>query len=102
MMLMTIINSMMVKPRLAFLCRDRVAKIYQSLYLVPSRPMPCDLVKTSNTFCSPQESEVGSSCIERMPHSVELVMGSIGILRRNFSFLPCTSSPLTRVPRSGG
>src|SRR3981081_4209329 len=66
--------------------------IYQSLYLVPSKATWSDLLKTSNTFCPPQESESLSSCMERIPHS-SFVMGSTGILRRNFSFLPLASTP---------
>lgn len=38
--------------------------IHHSLYSVPSSPVPCALVNTSNTFCPPQESDVGSSCME--------------------------------------
>ena len=38
-------------------------------------PVPCALVNTSKTFCPPQESESGSSCMERRPHSVLLVIG---------------------------
>src|ERR1700681_2114696 len=61
-------------------CSEQVQPlaIYQSLYLVPSNPVPCDLVKTSNTLCPPHESESGSSCIERIPHSVLFVIGSTG------------------------
>src|SRR5581483_5133439 len=68
---------------------------YQLLYSVPSKPLPCDLVKTSKTFCPPHESESGSSCIERRPHSVLPVMGSTGTRRRKRTFLPPTSTPLT-------
>src|ERR1700675_654194 len=75
--------------------------IYQSLYLVPSKATWSDLLKTSKTFCPPQESESLSSCMERIPHSC-LVMGSTGIRRRNFNFLPATSTPVTSVSRSGG
>src|SRR5690242_18220154 len=98
MMLMTIMSSSRVKPRdnllpLAFLqlLAGDVASnvstswvesfIYQSLYFVLSSPVPSDLVKTSKTFCPPQESESGSSCIERKPHSLVFVMGSVGIER---------------------
>src|SRR6266480_2188592 len=42
---------------------------YQSLYLVPSSTVPSDFVNTSKTFCPPQESEAGSSCMERRPQS---------------------------------
>jgi hypothetical protein len=41
--------------------------------------VPCALVNTSKTFCPPQESAVGSSCMERRPHSVSLVIGSVGM-----------------------
>src|SRR5579862_1348491 len=75
---------------------------YHVLYSVPSKPVPWDFVNTSNTFWPPQESESGSSCIDRNPHSVVPVMGSTGMRRRNFNFLPCTSTPFTRVSRSGG
>ena len=46
-----------------------------------------------------------SSWLERRPQSVLLVMGSVGIFRRNFTFFPwaaVTSTPSTRVCRSGG
>src|ERR1700758_4568422 len=78
------------------------APVYHSLYFVPSSPVPSDLVNTSNTFCSPQESVVGSSCVERIPHSALPVMGSTGIFRRKRSFFPATSTPVTNVSRSGG
>src|ERR1700676_203722 len=82
--------------------RSRPSCHYQSLYFVPSRPVPSDFVWTSNTLCPPHESESGSSCIERRPHSVLPVIGSMGILRRKRTFLPCTSTPFTSVSRSGG
>src|SRR5216684_6228183 len=75
---------------------------YHSLYLVPSSAVPSDLVNTSKTLCPPQESEVGSSCIDRIPHSAFPVMGSTGILRRKRTFLPPTSTPVTSVSRSAG
>src|SRR6185437_3634568 len=75
---------------------------YQSLYLVPSSAVPSDLVYTSKTLSPSQESESGSSCMERNPQSLFPVIGSIGILRRNFSFFPPTSTPFTSVSRSGG
>src|SRR5215472_6122972 len=75
---------------------------YQSLYFVPSRPVPSDLVYTSNTFCPPHESESGSSCIDRRPHSVLPVIGSSGIRRKNRIFLPFESTPFTKVSKSGG
>lgn len=78
------------------------SSIYQSLYFVPSEAVSCDFVYTSNTFCSPRESNSGSSCSECSPHSAFPVIGSMGIRRRNFSFLPLTSTPFTNVPRSGG
>src|ERR1700674_2371134 len=107
-MLITTTNSISVKPRLRTLGLQNLGLraldlnfIYQSLYLVPSKATWSDFVKTSKTFCPPQESESLSSCMERIPHSC-LVMGSTGILRRNFSFLPATSTPVTSVSRSGG
>jgi hypothetical protein len=36
-------------------CSDH--KSYQSLYFVPFKPTPVDLVYTSNTFCPPHESD---------------------------------------------
>src|SRR5262249_48345536 len=75
---------------------------YHSLYFVPPSAVPSDLLKTPKPFCPPQESDAGSSCIERKPHSALPVIGSTGILRRNFSFFPPTSTPLTSVSRSGG
>src|SRR5215469_7649777 len=75
---------------------------YHVLYFVPSSPVPSDLVYTSKTFCPPQESESGSSCTERRPHSSLPVTGSTGIRLRKRSFLPLESTPLTRVSRSGG
>src|ERR1039457_4935804 len=71
-------------------------------YLVPSSAVPCDLECTSKTLCPPYESESGSSCMERNPHSAWPVIGSTGILRRTLTFLPCTSTPFTSVSRSGG
>src|SRR6266853_3449978 len=112
-MLMTTTISISVKPRVLALGLRTLGLqnlglraldqnfIYQSLYLVPSKATWSDLLKTSKTFCPPQESESLSSCIERIPHSC-LVMGSTGIRRRNFSFLPATSTPVTSVSRSGG
>src|SRR3982074_2596811 len=125
-MLITIISSISVKPRWPWtrfprwlqlaefravlgipateLSRDllEVHAIYQSLYFDPSSPVPCPLVSTSNTLCPPQESESGSSCIDRMPHSVVFVIGSTGIFRRKRIFFPCTSTPFTSVSISGG
>src|SRR6185437_257015 len=75
---------------------------YQSLYLVPSSAVPVALVCTSKTLLPSHESESGSSCIERSPQSVSPVIGSVGIRRKNFNFLPPTSTPLTSVSRSGG
>src|SRR5258708_15459696 len=38
---------------------------------------------------------IGSSCIDRSPHSVVFVIGSTGILRRKRIFFPpCASTPL--------
>src|SRR6266850_5117101 len=106
-MLITIINSRRVNPlgrrwlrlsdrsqRMPELNRDlfTLCTRYQSLYLVPSSPSASDLVWTSKTFCPPQESDSGSSCIDRIPHSVVFVIGSMGILRRNRTFFPCTST----------
>src|ERR1700680_4334483 len=59
---------------------------YQSLYFVPSSAVSCDLVNTSKTLFPSQESEVGSSCIECIPHSGLLVIGSIGIRAEISSF----------------
>ncbi len=78
------------------------SEVYHVLYFVPSRPVPGLLVWMSKTFCPPKESESGSSWLERRPQSVELVMGSVGILRRKRTFLPWISTPSTRVWRSGG
>ena len=39
--------------------------------------------------------------MERRPHSVFPVMGSIGMRRRNFSFFPPTSTPSTSVCKIG-
>src|SRR3954451_19822336 len=75
---------------------------YQSLYLVPSSAVPFDLVCTSKTLLPSQESESGSSCMERRPQSVSPIIGSVGIRRKNFNFFPPTSTPLTKVSRSGG
>src|SRR4051794_38261035 len=100
MMLITMISSINVKPRLWFVLE--FGFIYQSLYLVPSSAVPCDFVYTSNRLSPLHESESGSSCMERIPHSVFPVIGSIGIRRRNFSFFPFTSSPSTSFCRSGG
>src|SRR5258708_33998561 len=97
MMLITIISSIRVNPRLW----RRFNLIYQSLYFVPSGAVSEDLVKTSKTLLPSHESEGGSSCIERSPHSVLLVIGSIGMRRRNFSFLPLTSTPATNESRPG-
>src|ERR1019366_1129294 len=80
----------------------RALRSYHVLYLVPSKAVPSDLVYTSNTLCPPQESESGSSCIERKPHSSLPVMGSTGMCRRKRIFLPLESTPFTRVSRSGG
>src|SRR6202158_6001038 len=99
-MLITTTNSISVKPRLRPLGLQNFGLraldlnfIYQSLYLVPSKATWSDFVKTSKTFCPPQESESLSSCMERIPHSC-LVMGSTGIRRRNFSFLDRKSTRL--------
>src|SRR5271170_5806480 len=76
--------------------------VYHSLYFVPSSAMPSDFAYTSKTLCPPKESLVGSSCIDRIPHSFLFVIGSTGIRRRNRTFLPCTSTPSTSVCKSGG
>src|SRR6266436_2046613 len=106
-MLITTTISISVKPRLrtlGFLNLGLRALdlnfIYQSLYLVPSKATWSDLLKTSKTFCPPQESESLSSCMERIPHSC-LVMGSTGIRRRNFSFFPADRKS-TRLNSSHG
>src|ERR1035437_2322614 len=80
----------------------RTLRNHHVLYFVPSKPVPSDLVYTSKTLCPPQESESGSSCIERKPHSSLPVMGSTGIRRKKRIFLPLESTPFTRVSRSGG
>ena len=77
-------------------------EVHHVLYFVPSRAVPVDLEWTSKTFCPPQESESASSCMARRPHSLEPVMGSMGMARRNLTFLVWTSTPSTRVSRSGG
>src|SRR5208283_5172597 len=83
----------------AGLCASAAHVFHHVAYLVPSSAVPCDLECTSKTLCPPYESESGSSCMERNPHSAWPVMGSTGILRRNLTFLPCTSTPSTSVSR---
>ena len=56
-MLITIISSIRVKPRLRRL--RSLPIFYQSLYLVPSSAVSCDFVYTSKTLSPSQESEVG-------------------------------------------
>src|SRR5271155_5786368 len=80
---------------------SRPSHVYQSLYFVPSSAMPSDFEYTSKTLWPPKESLVGSSCIDRIPHSFLPVIGSTGIRRRNRTFLPCTSTPSTSVCKSG-
>src|ERR1017187_2741508 len=113
---MTIISSTSVKPASCLplmltnpSCQELAEKApltspatYQVEYFVPSRPVPVDFEYTSKTPCPPYESDPGSSCMERKPHSAWPVIGSVGILRRNLTFLPCTSTPFTSVSRSGG
>ena len=57
-------------------------------YLVPSRAVPCDFEYTSKTLCPPKESDVGSSCIERSPHSALPVIGSIRNAAQKRHLLP--------------
>src|SRR5215510_2066872 len=63
-------------------------QIHQSLYLVPSRAVPSNVVYTSNTFCPPHRVESGLSWYDRLPHAMSCVIGSIGTFRRNFSLRP--------------
>src|SRR5262249_32743270 len=86
---------------LSFLVSRKQVPPHHSEYLVPSSATSSDFVYTSKTFCPPQDVESGSSCMDRRPHSVLPVMGSMGMRRRKRSFLPCTSTPLTKVSRSG-
>ena len=64
------------------------------------------MLNTSNTFCPPHDFDVAVSRDDRFPQSVLFVIGSMGILRRNFNFLPVVSlaggTPSTSVSRVGG
>ena len=80
----------------------RKVKPYQSLYLVPSKAVQVDLVRTSNTLSPLAKSESGSSCQEHSPHSVLLVMGSTGILGRKALFLRAHVHTLYQRFRSAG
>ena len=65
----------------------RMGDVYHVEYFVPSRAVPVLLVWTSKTFWPPKESESASSWLERRPQSVVPVMGSMGMRRRNLTFL---------------
>src|SRR5688572_10482257 len=86
-------------------CRHRCRR-YQSRYLVPSSAVPWLFEYTSYTFWPPHVVESGLSWYARRPHSLSPVIGSTGILRRNFSLRPvaslATDTPSTSVSRSGG
>src|SRR5450756_1846000 len=62
---------------------DSQHRDHQSLYFVPSSPVPVLFVKTSKTFWPPQLVASVSSWYDLMPHSLLFVIGSIGIRRRN-------------------
>src|SRR5205807_6811587 len=132
MMVMTIINSMIVNPRLRPSPRhfrgerasNRLGKSiftlihsshHQSEYFVPSSAVPVDWEYMSKTFLPPHSLESGSSCTARSPQSALPVIGSMGILRKKrifLSLLPLllpippvlllSGTPVTNVWRSGG
>src|ERR1700688_3240998 len=118
MIVITIINSISVKPKprprrreqvIAFFCwcifNPCILANHQSEYFVPSCAIPCDFEYTSNTVFPPQLGESGSCCTARQPHSFCPVMGSTGILRRKLIYLSLEApscTPFTRVSRSGG
>src|SRR5882762_9555338 len=74
---------------------------YQSRYLDPSSAVAPLFVYTSNTLSPPHDEVSGLSWYDRKPHSMLLVIGSIGIRRRYLSFLPLASpAALTRAAGS--
>ena len=79
---------------------------HQSLYFVPSSPVPSAFEYVVDVLTAPAARVRLVLQCERMPHSVECAIGSIGTRRRNLSLIPDASfafeTPSTSVSRSGG